>query len=77
VLSKVTGQHIPYRAVSAAEHHALLVAAGIPSAYADLFIDTYTAIADGQLADTPGQLQALIGRPTTSLADAVTAMLAD
>jgi NAD(P)H dehydrogenase (quinone) len=44
---------------------------------ADLFIDTYAAIADGQLADTPGELRALIGRPTTSLADAVTAMLDD
>jgi NAD(P)H dehydrogenase (quinone) len=76
VLSKVTGQEIAYQAISAAEHHELLVSAGIPSAYADLFIDTYTAIADGQLAGTPGQLRARIGRPTTSLADAVTAMLA-
>ena len=42
---------------------------------ANLFIGTYTAIADGQLADTQGQLSALIGRPTTSLADAVTAIL--
>jgi NAD(P)H dehydrogenase (quinone) len=42
---------------------------------ADLFIDTYTGIADGELADTPGDLRALIGHPTTSLADAVAAML--
>jgi hypothetical protein len=42
---------------------------------ADLFINTYTGIADGELADTTGQLSALIGRPTTSLADAVTAIL--
>jgi NAD(P)H dehydrogenase (quinone) len=76
VLSKVTGQEIAYRAVSAAEHHALLVSAGIPSAAADYFIDTYAAIADGQLAGAPGQLRALIGRPTTTLDDAVTAMLA-
>jgi NAD(P)H dehydrogenase (quinone) len=77
VLSKAAGHEIAYRGISPAEHHELLVAAGIPSAVADLFIDTYAAIADGQLADTPGELRALIGRPTTSLADAVTAMLDD
>jgi NAD(P)H dehydrogenase (quinone) len=75
VLSKITGHEIAYRAISPAEHYELLVAAGIPEVVAKLFIDTYTAIADGQLADTPGQLRALIGRPTTSLADAVSAIL--
>jgi NAD(P)H dehydrogenase (quinone) len=75
VLSKVTGQEIAYRAISPAEHYQLLVAAGIPGPVADLFIDTYTAIAGGRLADTPGELRALIGRPTTSLSDAVTAIL--
>jgi NAD(P)H dehydrogenase (quinone) len=77
VLSKAAGHEIAYRAIPSAEHRELLVAAGIPSAVADLFIDTYAAIANGQLADTPGELRALIGRPTTSLADAVTAMLED
>jgi NAD(P)H dehydrogenase (quinone) len=75
VLSKVAGHEIAYQAISPAEHYELLVAAGIPDVVANLFIDTYTAIADGQLADTPGQLRALIGHPTTTLADAVTAML--
>jgi hypothetical protein len=28
-------------------------------------------IAEGQLTDTPGDLRALIGRPTTSLAEAI------
>jgi NAD(P)H dehydrogenase (quinone) len=75
VLSEITGQEIAYQSIPPAEHHELLVAAGIPSVVADLFIDTYNVIADGQLADTPGDLRALIGRPTTSLADAVAAML--
>ena len=75
VLSKATGHEIAYQSIPPAEHHKLLVAAGIPPVAADLFIDTYTGIADGQLADTPGHLRALIGHPTTSLADAVAAIL--
>ena len=75
VLSKATGQEITYRAVSPAEHGELLVAAGIPRIAADLFTDTYAGIADGQLADATGQLSAVIGRPTTSLAAAVAAIL--
>jgi NAD(P)H dehydrogenase (quinone) len=75
VLSKVTGHEIAYQSIPPAEHHKLLVTAGIPPVAADLFIDTYIGIADGQLADTPGHLRALIGHPTTSLADAVAAIL--
>jgi NAD(P)H dehydrogenase (quinone) len=75
VLSKITGHEIAYQSISPAEHHALLIAAGIPPVAADLFMNTYTAIAEGQLADTPGDLRALIGRPTTTLTDAVFAML--
>ena len=75
LLSKATGQEIIYQAVSPAEHDELLVAAGIPRIAADLFADTYAGIADGQLADATGQLSALIGRPTTSLAAAVAAIL--
>jgi NAD(P)H dehydrogenase (quinone) len=75
VLSKATGHEIAYQSIPPAEHHKLLVTAGIPPVVADLFIDTYTGIADGQLADTPGHLRALIGHPTTSLADAVAAIL--
>jgi NAD(P)H dehydrogenase (quinone) len=75
VLSKATGDEVAYQSISPAEHYELLVAAGIPRVAADLFIDTYTGIADGQLAGTPGHLRALIGHPTTSLADAVAAIL--
>jgi NAD(P)H dehydrogenase (quinone) len=75
VLSQITGHEIAYQSIPLAEHRALLVAAGIPPVYADLFIDTYANIADGQLAGPPGDLRALIGRPTTPLANAVAAML--
>jgi NAD(P)H dehydrogenase (quinone) len=75
VLSKATGDEVAYQSIPPAEHRELLIAAGIPSVAADLFVDTYAAIADGQLAGTPGDLRALIGRPTTSLADAVAAIL--
>jgi NAD(P)H dehydrogenase (quinone) len=75
VLSKVTGQEIAYQSISPAQHRELLVGTGFPPVVADLFVDTYVGIAGGQLAGTPGDLRALIGRPTTPLADAVAAML--
>ena len=75
VLSKAAGREVVYQAISPAEHRELLIAAGIPGVVADLFVNTYAALAEGQLADTPGELRALIGRPTTSLPDAVSAML--
>jgi NAD(P)H dehydrogenase (quinone) len=75
VLSTLTGHGVAYKSISPAEHHELLLSAGLPRVAADLFVDTYTGIADGELAATPGDLRALIGRPTTTLADAVAAML--
>jgi NAD(P)H dehydrogenase (quinone) len=74
VLAKATGQKIAYQSISTGQHRELLVAAGFPLVVADLFVDTYAGIAGGQLAGTPGDLRALIGRPTTSVANAVAAM---
>jgi NAD(P)H dehydrogenase (quinone) len=74
-ISRAAGRDVGYRNVPAAEHRQLLIAAGIPPLVADVFLDTYRAIAEGRLAGTPGVLSGLIGRPATSLTDAVTAFL--
>jgi NAD(P)H dehydrogenase (quinone) len=76
VLSTLSGHAVVYKSISPAEHRELLVAAGLPPVIADLFVNTYAAIAGGELADTPGDLRHLIGRPTTPLADAAAVMLA-
>jgi hypothetical protein len=50
-----------------------LIAAGLPPIAADVFVDTYRGIAE--LAETSGDLRALIGRSMTSLAEAVAVIL--
>ena len=42
-----------------------------------MFAEVDAAIADGRLADTPGTLGALIGRPTTPLRTTIAAALRD
>jgi len=74
-LSAATGRTIAYQNLTFAQHYDTLVAAGVPPLFADVFIDTYRNIAEGQLSDATGHLRALIGRPATSLAEAVTAIL--
>ncbi|MEV5754498.1 SDR family oxidoreductase [Actinoallomurus sp. NPDC052308] len=75
-ISRASGKEIVYRNVSAEEHRAALVAGGVPDAFADVLVDVDRGIAAGALADTPGDLKALIGRPTTPIADTVAAALA-
>jgi NAD(P)H dehydrogenase (quinone) len=74
-LSKAAGREISYENVTPERHHEMLIAAGLPPIAADVFVDTYRGIAEGQLAETSGDLRALIGRPTTSLAEAVAVIL--
>ncbi|MEV5711747.1 SDR family oxidoreductase [Actinoallomurus sp. NPDC052274] len=75
-ISRASGKEVVYRNVPAEEHRAALVAAGVPDAFADVLVDVDRGIAAGALADTPGDLKALIGRPTTPIADTVAAALA-
>ena len=51
----------------------ILVGAGLPPAYAALLADSDLGIARSELLVTSGDLSALIGRPTTSMRDAVRA----
>ncbi|MCO5969758.1 SDR family oxidoreductase [Actinoallomurus soli] len=75
-ISRASGKEIVYRNLPAEEHRAALIAAGVPEAFADVLVDVDRGIATGALADTPGDLKALIGRPTTPIADTVAAALA-
>lgn len=53
----------------------MLIGAGMPEGYADVFVDVDAGIARGELATAPGDLARLIGRPTVPLATTVRAVL--
>ncbi|MGW6355756.1 SDR family oxidoreductase [Streptomyces sp. NPDC055092] len=75
-LSKQTGRTIAYNAVTPEQNREILLGAGLPAPFADILVGVDTAIEQGLLAATGGDLSRLIGRPTTPLADAIKAALA-
>lgn len=70
-LSRQTGQTIPYRDIPAEKQRELLIGAGLPAPYADIFVDADLGIARGALDDDSGDLRRLIGRATTPLSASV------
>ena len=64
-------QDVAYVDLPQAEYAAALESAGVPAAYAEILADGDRGVAAGDLFDDSGTLSALIGRPTTSLSDAV------
>ena len=58
-----------------AEYAGLLTSAGIPESAAAMIADADRGLAHGDLYVGTGHLRQLIGRPTTSLPDAVAAAL--
>jgi len=73
VISTVTGQAVRYQDLPVEEYEKLLIDAGLPEPYAALLADTDRGVARGDLDVTSGDLSRLIGRPTTTLTDAVAA----
>lgn len=74
-VAEQSGRAVTYVDLPQADYAAALVSAGLPAAYAELLADGDRGVAAGELHDTSGTLSALIGRPTTPLADAVKAAL--
>ena len=74
-ISRQTGKDIPYRDLPAADYAAALVGAGVPAPWPDMLAATDVEVAQGALFDNGHALSKLIGRPTTSLKDAVAAAL--
>jgi NAD(P)H dehydrogenase (quinone) len=74
-LAEQSGQEVAYVDLPQADYAAALVSAGLPAPYAELLADGDRGVADGDLHDVSGTLSALIGRPTTPLADGVKAAL--
>jgi NAD(P)H dehydrogenase (quinone) len=59
------------------EQQQAIVSSGFPEPVANVFVNTYEGIADGQLAHTDGTLKRLIGRPTTTLTETLVATLGE
>jgi NAD(P)H dehydrogenase (quinone) len=70
-LSESTGHTIAYADVSATEHLAALVGAGLPAPLAEIMVDVDQATAGGALEIDGHDLRTLLGRPTTTLAEAL------
>lgn len=75
-ISRQSGKDVPYVDLPHAEYTAALVAAGVPAPWPDALPALDVEAGKGALFDDGRVLSKLIGRPTTSLADAVTAALA-
>lgn len=74
-ISRQSGQEIPYKNLPEAEYARLLTGFGLPEAFASGLAAWDVDASKGALFDDSRQLSRLIGRPTTPLAEAVTAAL--
>ncbi|MET3903269.1 SDR family oxidoreductase [Paenarthrobacter sp. 4246] len=70
-ISSAAGREIAYNDLPANEYQQILVGAGVPDAFAEILADSDLGIARGDLLVTSGDLQKLIGRPSTPLSEAV------
>ncbi|MET9446194.1 SDR family oxidoreductase [Streptomyces cinerochromogenes] len=74
-LSRQTGREIVYNPVSVEALTGILTGAGLPAPLAGVLAGVDASIEKGELVVSTGDLSRLIGRPTTPLAEAVTAAL--
>lgn len=70
-VSRQTGMELGYVSLPEAEFRAILDGLGLPPFLAAAIADGDARIAEGAMAATTDDLSTLLGRPTTSLADAV------
>ena len=76
-VSEVSGKPVTYQDLPESAYADVLVGAGVPAPYAELLADSDQGLARGELDVTTGDLSRLIGRPTTTVRDAVREALAE
>lgn len=74
-ISAQSGHPVEYRDLPEDEYATYLAESGMPEPVADMFAATDREISNGELYTESDDLQQLIGRPTTTLASAVTTAL--
>lgn len=75
-VSAITGREVTHQRLTSEEHQAALLGAGLDEGTAGFVVALDGNIRDGLLGHTPGELQKLIGRPTTPFADGLREALA-
>ncbi len=75
-VSRASGRPVAYRDLPEKEYAAALAGFGLPVAVAEMLADADAALGRGELDAHGDDLRRLIGRPTTTLAEAVAAALA-
>ena len=76
VVSRATGRTITYTDLPLEAYTQVLVGAGLPEPVAAVYADGDRGVAEGELLVDSGDLERLLGRPATSLEEAVTAAVA-
>ncbi|HCN97873.1 MAG TPA: NAD(P)-dependent oxidoreductase, partial [Leclercia sp.] len=74
-LSRQSGKNVVYQNLSEADFAAALKGVGLPAGLADMLADSDVGASKGGLFDDSHTLRALLGRPTTSLAESVKGIL--
>ncbi len=74
-VSKQSGKQVVYQNLSETDFNAALLAAGLPEGLAAMLANSDVGASKGGLFDDSRTLSKLIGRPTTSLAESVSAAL--
>ncbi|HEV7768777.1 MAG TPA: SDR family oxidoreductase [Thermoanaerobaculia bacterium] len=72
-VSRAAGKPVVYNDLAPAQYRDLLVGAGLPEPVAEMLVDADLGLKRGELDSDRDDLRRLIGRPTTPLADAVSA----
>ncbi|WP_317203030.1 SDR family oxidoreductase [Janthinobacterium sp.] len=70
-VARQSGRAVSYQDMAQQEYKAALIGVGVPEGFADLLADSDAGLAQGALDGSGAVLRALIGRPTTTLAQAV------
>ncbi len=76
VVSDASGRPVSYTDMPVEQYTQVLVGAGLPEPVAAVFADGDRGVRDGELEVDPADLERLLGRPVTPLAEAVEADLA-
>ncbi|MEU6129263.1 NAD(P)H-binding protein [Saccharopolyspora sp. NPDC047091] len=71
LISRATGRSITYRRTAPAAYEAALIAEGVPAADAHDVVAMFELMADGLIAETTGELAALLGRAPRTFEDYV------
>ncbi len=75
-VSETTGQSVTYTDLPVEQYTQVLLDAGLPGPVATMFADGDRGVAEGELHVDTADLEKLLGRPATSLADALAVALA-